>query len=320
MIIGTNFLSIPARPIMSKYKPLYSSIWTDNQFENYSSEKKLVYIFLLTNQYVEKSGIYKVSVRQIAFNTSVTNDLINDIINDLINEGKIQYDFKEGIIFIKNLFKYQKGMIKNENILLLTLKRNYELVKTEFWNEFFDRYSEDSLASKINDLLIDGSLMAHQLYINNNKDKDKNINKGGMGEIPKEPAPKKKPIGFVPPSLQDIQNYCKERNNSVSASKFLDYYTAGEWKDKDGKAVKNWKQKLLSWEGRGSEGASQDNLAAKLNKLAGQDLVILVTESESSVVVKCRNPVAKSKFFELPEEKKNEIKTLFKNKKLEFTC
>jgi ribosomal protein S17 len=170
---------------MSKYKPLYSSIWTDNQFENYSPEKKLVYIFLLTNQYVEKSGIYKVSVRQIAFNTSVTNDLINDIINELINEGKIQYDFKEGIIFIKNLFKYQKGMIKNENILLLTLKRNYELVKTEFWNEFFNRYSDDSLASKINDLLIDGSLMAHQLYINNNNNKDKNINKGGMGEEPK---------------------------------------------------------------------------------------------------------------------------------------
>jgi hypothetical protein len=172
---------------MSKYKPLYSSIWTDNQFENYSPEKKLVYIFLLTNQYVEKSGIYKVSVRQIAFNTSVTNDLINDIINELINEGKIQYDFKEGIIFIKNLFKYQKGMIKNENILLLTLKRNYELVKTEFWNEFFNRYSDDSLASKINDLLIDGSLMAHQLYINNNNNKDKNINKGGAGEKPKKP-------------------------------------------------------------------------------------------------------------------------------------
>ena len=170
---------------MSKYKPLYSSIWTDNQFENYSPEKKLVYIFLLTNQYVEKSGIYKVSVRQINFNTGITNEIINGVINELINEGKIQYDFRKGIIFIKNLFKYQKGMIKNENILLLTLKRNYELVKTEFWNEFFDRYSEDSLASKINDLLIDGSLMAHQLYINNNK--DKNINKGGVGEKPKTP-------------------------------------------------------------------------------------------------------------------------------------
>jgi hypothetical protein len=227
---------------MSKYKPLYSSIWTDNQFENYSPEKKLVYIFLLTNQYVEKSGIYKVSVRQIAFNTSITNDLINDIINELINEGKIQYDFKEGVIFIKNLFKYQKGMIKNENILLLTLKRNYELIKTEFWNEFFDRYSEDSLASKINDLLIDGSLMAHQLYINNNK--DKNINKGGVGEKPK---PVKIPKGFIPPSLPEVQNYCQERKNSVNPEKWLNFYQSNGWKV--GKnSMKDWKAAVRTWE------------------------------------------------------------------------
>jgi len=196
---------------MSKYKPLYSSIWTDNQFENYSPEKKLVYIFLLTNQYVEKSGIYKVSVRQIAFNTSLTNDLINQIINELINEGKIQYDFKEGVIFIKNLFKYQKGMIKNENILLLTIKRNYELVKTEFWNEFFDRYSKDSLASKINDLLIDGSLMAHQLYINNNNNKDKNINKGGMGEKPETVKTPKRFSSPTPnPLTEDFEKFWED--------------------------------------------------------------------------------------------------------------
>lgn len=234
---------------MSKYKPLYSSIWTDNQFENYSPEKKLVYIFLLTNQYVEKSGIYKVSVRQIAFNTSVTNDIINNIINELINEGKIQYDFKEGVIFIKNLFKYQKGMIKNENILLLTLKRNYELVKTEFWNEFFDRYSEDSLASKINDLLIDGSLMAHQLYINNNNNKDKNINKGGAGEKPK---PAKIPKGFIRPTFQEVSDYCQERKNSVNPEKWINFYQSNGWKV--GKnSMKDWKAAIRTWENNSFE-------------------------------------------------------------------
>ena len=158
---------------MGNYKPLYSSIWTDNHFENYSPEKKLLYIFLLTNQYVEKSGIYKVSVRQMAFNTG----LINELINELINDGKILYDFKNGIIFIKSIFKYQKGVIKNENILTLTIKRNYELVKTEFWNLFFEIYSSDDLINKIKLPLINGSLMAHQLYINKNKNNDKNSNK-----------------------------------------------------------------------------------------------------------------------------------------------
>ena len=135
--------------------------------------------------------------------------------------------------------------IKNENILLLTLKRNYELVKTEFWNEFFDRYSGDSLASKINDLLIDGSLMAHQLYINNNNNKDKNINKGDAGEKPKTV---KTPKGFSAPSLQDIQTYCQERKNSVNPEKWLSHYQSNGWKV--GKnSMKDWKAAVRTWEG-----------------------------------------------------------------------
>lgn len=158
---------------MSKYQPLYSSIWSDDKFENYSSNKKLLFIFLLTNQFVEKSGIYKISIRQICFYTGLTNDVINDVINELINEGKIQYDFDNSVIFVKKLFHYQRGVIKNENILLLTIKRNYELVKTSFWDSFFDTYSNESIITKIKDLLINESLMAHQLYINKNKNKNK---------------------------------------------------------------------------------------------------------------------------------------------------
>ena len=77
-----------------------------------------------------------------------------------------------------------------------------------------------------------------------NKDKDKDVN------VNKDEKSKSKI--FVPPSLQQIQDYCTERKNSVSAVKFFDYYTAGNWKDAKGNPVKNWKQKLLSWEGRDS--------------------------------------------------------------------
>ena len=53
---------------------------------------------------------------------------------------------------------------------------------------------------------------------------------------------------FSPPSLQDVQAYCLERKNNVDAQKFLDYFTAGNWKDSKGNKVKNWKQKLITWE------------------------------------------------------------------------
>lgn len=168
---------------MSNYKPLFSSIWTDHDFQDLSSDKKLVLIYLLTNQFVEKSGIYKISVRQINFDTGVINEVINEVIDYLIDTKKIKYDHTKGIIFVKNIYKFHKGLIKNQNILLLTLRRNYNLVNTSFWNDFFEIYKEDKTIKILIDGSIDGSLMAHQLYNSNsnsnsnskNRDKEKGI-------------------------------------------------------------------------------------------------------------------------------------------------
>lgn len=55
---------------------------------------------------------------------------------------------------------------------------------------------------------------------------------------------------FTPPSLSEVKDYVNARRSSVDPVKFHEYYETGDWKDKDGKPVKNWKQRLISWEGR----------------------------------------------------------------------
>ena len=54
---------------------------------------------------------------------------------------------------------------------------------------------------------------------------------------------------FVPPSLEEVQAYCESRGNKVDAKHFYDYFTASEWVDSKGNGVKNWKQKIITWEG-----------------------------------------------------------------------
>lgn len=58
---------------------------------------------------------------------------------------------------------------------------------------------------------------------------------------------------FVKPTVDEINSYINEKNLSVDGQRFFDYYESGDWKDKDGKPVKNWKQRLISWDGRGRE-------------------------------------------------------------------
>lgn len=73
-------------------------------------------------------------------------------------------------------------------------------------------------------------------------------------DIKKESREKRK--RFVPPTLEEVTAYCKERGNSVDPKKFFDYYEEGKWKDSRGEPVKNWKQKLITWENKGSPSRS----------------------------------------------------------------
>lgn len=68
------------------------------------------------------------------------------------------------------------------------------------------------------------------------------------GEEEKEHKADKPPrTRFAPPSLEDVQAYCIERNNNVDAQRFIDYYTSNGWKV--GKnSMKDWKAAVRNWE------------------------------------------------------------------------
>ena len=52
---------------------------------------------------------------------------------------------------------------------------------------------------------------------------------------------------FVKPKVDEIEAYCKERNNSVDAQQFFDYYESKGWKV--GKSpMKDWKSAVRTWE------------------------------------------------------------------------
>ena len=53
---------------------------------------------------------------------------------------------------------------------------------------------------------------------------------------------------FTPPTIEQVSEYCRARNNQVDAVKFHAYYTSNGWKV--GKnPMKNWKAAVVStWE------------------------------------------------------------------------
>ena len=82
--------------------------------------------------------------------------------------------------------------------------------------------------------------------VNDNvNDNDTELPKGNNKENTKEKRKR-----FLPPTLEEVREYCYERQNNVNASQFVDFYTANGWKV--GKnTMKDWKAAVRTWERNG---------------------------------------------------------------------
>ena len=58
---------------------------------------------------------------------------------------------------------------------------------------------------------------------------------------------------FVPPTEEEVKAYCKERNNTVNAAHFMDYYCSNGWKVGRNE-MKDWKAAVRMWERRSWNG------------------------------------------------------------------
>ena len=54
---------------------------------------------------------------------------------------------------------------------------------------------------------------------------------------------------FAPPSLEEVSEYCKERNNGIDAQHFIDFYASKGWKVGN-QTMKDWKACVRTWEQR----------------------------------------------------------------------
>jgi hypothetical protein len=55
------------------------------------------------------------------------------------------------------------------------------------------------------------------------------------------------------PSLEEVQEYFREKGTDVTPEEFFAYYEANGWRQANGNPIKNWRQCLVTWEARARE-------------------------------------------------------------------
>lgn len=63
----------------------------------------------------------------------------------------------------------------------------------------------------------------------------------------KEVVKSEKASRFIPPTVQEVVDYCLERGNSIDAQHFVDYYQSNNWMRGKNK-IKDWKACVRTWE------------------------------------------------------------------------
>lgn len=107
------------------------------------------------------------------------------------------------------------------------------------------RWEQEKMANAILPMAKDGkNSKCHQ---DKDKDEDKDEDKDKNNISPSIIPPK-----GIPPTLEAVREYCKERRNSVDPEKFYDFYASKGWMVGKNK-MKDWKAAVRTWEHSRSE-------------------------------------------------------------------
>jgi hypothetical protein len=153
----------------------------------------------------------------------------------------------EALLSLRYIYQFESGVIVIKHWRMANALRKDRYTPTVWQKEFAMMNVKENGAYTMNGLPNGCQMVAKRL-----PDGCPNISKDKLSKDKSiDSSPKRS--RFVPPTLEDVKAYASENNLNVDADKFYRYFTTpndkGEtWVDSKGNKVKNWKQKMLTWD------------------------------------------------------------------------
>lgn len=181
--------------------------WKKRFVRDLSPQHKLLWFYILDD--CNHAGIWEVDIEVASIR--VGYELVYDMLPKEFLDKVVIFDNGDKW-FIPDFIDFQYGELNpNSNVHKSVI-------------QLLERYN------------LEGYVKGLQTLPNTVQDKDKVIVKD-----------KAKGKRFTKPTVVDIAEYCVERNNSVDAQKFFDYYSSNGWKV--GKnPMKDWRAAVRTWE------------------------------------------------------------------------
>jgi hypothetical protein len=210
-----------------RYQKIHSQIWNDEKFISLTASQQRLFLYILTCPHGNLIGYFVLKIGYICDDLQcVAKDVKKDL-EKLIELEFIQYDFLTSVILVKKFLKHNP--ITNPNQVKAATKMLKELPNNTLYQLFMEVLPEvlrEVLAKSFRKPSVSVSVSV--------KEEDPKITQNHKNKI-------------VPPQLEWIVAYCKERGNSINAQKFMDHYDANGWMRGKNK-IKDWQATIRTWE------------------------------------------------------------------------
>lgn len=256
------------------YSKIERSFWETDEARELTPEEKYFWMYLQTNANVNTLGCYAFRMRKAMDETGYNRETLEKLLQRMEQVLRILYDEGTKEVF---LLHWAEGNWNKKTATLRALAADLKEIQSK------------TLKETVKTLLLKNGIFTEEevekaektapsAQERNEKEQrgttgNKRSGEGegeGEGEKKKEKEKRSKCV-FTPPTLEEVQAYCKERGNRIDPQYFLDYYTSTGWmrgkvKLKDWKAaVRTWERQDAKWQGQTDDrqqGASAPGAAA----------------------------------------------------------
>ena len=91
---------------MAIFRKIHTSFWSDSFISDLDKDKKLFYLYLLTNERTKQCGIYEITKKQISYDTGYSIDTVSKLLEYFKKSDKIRYNESTNELAIRNWLKY----------------------------------------------------------------------------------------------------------------------------------------------------------------------------------------------------------------------
>jgi len=213
---------------MALYRSIQISFWNDAKVaDEFTPEDKYFYLYLFTNPHTNLCGCYEISMKHVSLETGYSMDTIERLLQRFEQVHRvIRFNRATKEILILNWHKYNWTSSEKFRKPLLN---EVDSVKCKEFKEYLTR-------------LINGDTVSIPYPYGSDTTVTNTVtNTNTVSEI------KEKRRRFIPPTVEEVREYCRERNNNIDPAEFIDFYESKGWMIGSNK-MKDWRASIRTWE------------------------------------------------------------------------